>query len=248
MTMLFSRREMIAASILGCAGAALAPRLAQAQSAAQRLVTVELFTSQGCSSCPPADALLRKLSERDDVLALSWPVDYWDYLGWRDTMAKPAFTARQRGYAKKIDPHQPYTPQMVMDGELDVVGNDAVKVAAALDARLKRRSGRVAIAATLSQSALTLDVGAGPAQDATVWLVRYRPRVEVDVRGGENEGRDLIYANVVESCSPLGMWTGAAARYELARADLGPRDPDHMLAAVLQVADCGPVLGAARLG
>lgn len=243
----FSRREVLAAGALGLAAAPWLAMPARAQAASQRLVTVELFTSQGCSSCPPADALLRRLAMRDDVLALSWPVDYWDYLGWHDTMAQHAFTERQRGYARKIDPHQPYTPQMILDGVVDVVGNNPIQVDAALDARLKLRSTRVAITPTMMSEKLMFEVGAGPALDATLWLVRYRALVEVEVEAGENQGRDLTYANVVESCSPLGMWKSAPASFELTRADLGPMDGNYKIAAILQCADCGPVLGAARL-
>lgn len=247
MTML-SRRGLLAAGVLGFSALPLLAPRAGAEDLAQRLVTVELFTSQGCSSCPPADALLRSLAERTDLLALSWPVDYWDYLGWHDTMAKPVFTDRQRGYAKKLDPHQPYTPQIVIDGEVDVVGSDRTRVDAAITARLKQREDRVAIRAALDNDSVILDVGTGPTTEATLWLLRYRPRVEVAVESGENRGRDLVYTNVVESCSPLGMWKGAPAQFELARADLGALGDAHRLAVLLQAADYGPVLGAARIG
>ncbi|NBD28542.1 MAG: DUF1223 domain-containing protein [Alphaproteobacteria bacterium] len=172
-------------------------------------VVVELFTSQGCSSCPPADAMLLDLAEREDVIALALHVDYWDYIGWADSFADPAHTTRQKAYARVAGHDTIYTPQMIVAGHTHVVGakpmevGDAIRAHAGVDhgitLGLERRGG--ALRLTLAQEG----EAAGPAQ---VQLVRYDPRQVVDIRRGENAGRQLTYGNIVTDWQVIADWSG----------------------------------------
>jgi hypothetical protein len=204
---------------------------------APRLAVVELFTSQGCSSCPPADDNVAALSTRPDVLALSFGVTYWDRLGWKDTFAQPAFTERQVAYARALRHEGPFTPQVVVDGRADVVGNERPEIERLI------RAGRLD-GPSVSLSAAAVEVGAGraPGAPADVWLVRYDPRtVQVPIRAGENTGRTLPIKNVVKSLTRLGSWRGVAARFTL------PPAPQGLATAVLvQTRGLGPILAAAR--
>lgn len=179
-------------------------------------VVVELFTSQGCSSCPPANASLAAISNRPDVLALSFGVTYWDYLGWKDTFAKPEFTQRQIRYERGLGHHGPFTPQIVVNGSTDTVGNrlgDVEHIVAAAHLggpQIKLNGTTVLIGA------------AAPTSSADVWLVRYDPRtIIVSVARGENEGVTLPHKNVVRELTRLGSWSGQAASYEISPAKEG---------------------------
>jgi hypothetical protein len=174
----------------------------------RRPVVVELFTSQGCSSCPPADALLAELARtRADVLPLAFHVTYWDRLGWPDRFALPAATARQRGYAAIAGVGTVYTPQMVVDGVTDVVGSDRPRVLSAIG----RAAREVAVPVRLvrGREGLTVEVGAG-AGSGLVLLVGFDPEHRTPVARGENAGRVLVEANIVRSLPELGPWAGAA--------------------------------------
>jgi hypothetical protein len=226
-----------------------------ASARAAGLVTVELFTSQGCASCPAADALLSTLADRPDVLALTFPVDYWDYLGWRDTLAEPEFTKRQYAYAKALRIGSPYTPQMVIDGRIDVVGNQEAKIGWAIADEQKRAGLGPEITVTSEGQGVAVAIGAAPASDgenalkgdATVWLVRYADKAVVKVGRGENEDRTLTYRHVVRALMPVGMWNGTAARIVLPRADLMSAPQDQAFAVIVQASNTGPILSAARL-
>ncbi len=199
-------------------------------------VVVELFTSQGCSSCPPANANLAALAGRPGILALSFGVTYWDKLGWKDTFAQPQFTARQVSYERRLGHDAPFTPQVVVNGSADVVGSRASDIAhlvslAHLDA-----------APALSIDGDTLVVGAGRSvvRDADIWLVRYDPRVlEVPVAGGENEGVTLPHRNVVRGFSRLGTWSGRAEHFAITPATGG-----LATAVLVQDPGGGPILAA----
>ena len=209
----------------------------------ERPVVVELFTSQGCSSCPPADALLHKLADREDIIALAFHVDYWDYIGWKDIFASPAYTDRQRAYAFAGGRRMVYTPQMVINGQEDVVGNRPMDVADLIDQHraepdtvdlnVKRKGGNVAIDA---QARVGLD---GP---MIVQLIHYRPKSVVDIKRGENAGRKLSYANVVIDVATLGEWNGrdVLSLNALLKSDL----PAVVL---VQQKGYGPVVAAARV-
>jgi hypothetical protein len=179
-------------------------------------VVVELFTSQGCSSCPPANASLAAISNRPDVLALSFGVTYWDYLGWKDTFAKPEFTQRQIRYERGLGHDGPFTPQIVVNGSTDTVGDslgnvEHIVAAAHLEGPQIKLNGT------------TVLVGAAaPTSSADVWLVRYDPRtINVSVARGENEGVTLPHKNVVRELTRLGSWSGQATSYEISPAKEG---------------------------
>lgn len=210
-------------------------------------VVVELFTSQGCSSCPPADALAGRLAERDDVLALSFHVDYWDYLGWKDTFASPAHSERQRNYARSMRRRSVYTPQMVIDGHLDVVGSHAVRVEDAIRQAAGDRPTSVPIRFSRHDGMVVLHIDEAALDgDATVWLVRYDLQRSQRIRRGENAGHTITYHNVVRDIRNLGLWRGEAMEIALSTDDLWSRGPDRC-AVILQRDGHGPVVGAAIL-
>lgn len=174
--------------------------------AAEQPVLVELFTSQGCSSCPPAEQVLLDLAERrPDVLALGYHVDYWDRLGWKDVYSSPAATQRQRRYQSLLGTSNVYTPQIVVGGRSDVIGSDGEAVSAAIAAN---RTGR-AVPVTISRAGdvLQISIGAGPGSGKVV-LVGFDRRQETAIRRGENAGRSVRQANVVRSIAELGDWQG----------------------------------------
>jgi hypothetical protein len=200
-------------------------------------IVVELYQSQGCSSCPPADAVLNALADRPDVLALSFAVTYWDQLGWKDTFASPAFTQRQWDYARAAGRSYVATPQMVVDGRGVVTGNDRAQLDQAIR-RFARPGGGPAIIA--KGDAVEIAAGKG---NAIVWLVRYDPRtIAVPIRAGENGGRTIAHRNVVRQLVRLGAWTGAAARFRL------PAPPSGLGSAVIvQQGVGGPIVAARRV-
>jgi hypothetical protein len=224
--------------------------LALPAAAGQRIV-VELFTSQGCSACPPADVLLGKLAERDDLLALSLPIDYWDFLGWKDTLADPAFSERQRAYARKRGDSKVYTPQMVIGGINHAVGSNVEQVEDRIEeARAALAKRQLTIGVVESGDTITVNVDGQDTQDvpkATVWLVFYRAAVPVKIGRGENSGRTVIYHNVVREMTPIGMWHGTKASFDLPRSEL-IRGTNDGCAVLVQAKDTGPMLGAAVLG
>ena len=202
-------------------------------------VVVELFQSQGCSSCPPADANVNAIAARPDVLALSFGVTYWDDLGWKDTFASPRFTARQWDYAHHAGRAQVGTPQVIVNGGPAIVGNDRRQ----LDATIAR-AGAAAGGPALSLAGGQLHVAAGRAPaPATLWLVRYDPRVlQVPIRAGENGGRTIAHRNIVRDLVRLGDWHGAALTLPLpaGRADLAR-------AVFVQQGTGGPITAALKL-
>jgi hypothetical protein len=230
----------VAAALAGALGVltAFAP-LARAADDAHPVV-VELFQSQGCSSCPPANANLIKLSQRSDVLALSFGVTYWDQLGWKDTFASPQYTARQWDYAHALRHDNVFTPQVVVNGRIDGVGAQPGEIE-----QLMQRAERPAGGPTLSIGGGAVMVGAAgrPAKAADVWLVRYDPRVvQVAIQRGENSGRTLPHRNVVRELVRLGAWNGQAARFTLPAS----HDPALSTAVLVQTSGAGPILAAAK--
>lgn len=211
--------------------------------AAAPLVVVELFTSQGCNSCPPADKLLGELAERENILALSLNVDYWDYLGWADTLARPENAERQRSYAKTLGQRQVYTPQMVINGRADFVGSRRKDVLAEIE-KQNSTANAPHIEMKDADGVLTISIGAAPLQkSATVWLVKYDRKREVEIEAGENRNSKIAYHNVVRGMAPVGMWSGAAQTIKLPKGDL-----DLVLGAecavLIQEADTGPIIAA----
>lgn len=207
--------------------------------AAGRPVVVELFTSQSCSSCPPAEALLAELArEGADLLPLAFHVTYWNHLSWRDTYSLPAATARQQTYAGRLG-DSVYTPQAVIDGRRGLVGSEAGAVRGAI---AQARSAAVAEASvTLAREGGSLVVRLGAGRGAgTVTLVGFDPSHVTPVARGENAGRTITQANVVRSVRDIGRWTGAAQTLTAAL-------PEGAAAAVIVQAPDGRILGAGRL-
>ncbi|WP_028878338.1 DUF1223 domain-containing protein [Terasakiella pusilla] len=180
-------------------------------SADEPLAVVELFTSQGCSSCPPADAFLGELSMRQDVLALAYHVDYWDYIGWKDIYADSAFTQRQRDYAHTFDLRYVYTPQMVVNGTTETSGNERRKIVGAIEENLKRSTD---VQFRASDHQVEID---GPAQDQAVaiYQVTYLKEEKTVVRRGENRGKILSEYNIVTDLVELSEWRGGRYVFSL---------------------------------
>lgn len=172
-------------------------------------VVVELYTSQGCSSCPPADALLHTLAERTDVIALAMHVDYWDYIGWKDSFGSPAHTARQQNYARVARASTIYTPQMVINGQDHVIGTRPVEVADQIE-RNKAAATGASVSLDRSGGRLRITGASASAFDdlAIVQVIRYSPQETVDIRRGENAGRELSYVNIVTEMNTVGAWDG----------------------------------------
>lgn len=200
-------------------------------------VVLELYQSQGCSSCPPANAVLNELAGRPDVIALSFAVTYWDQLGWKDNFAKPAFTARQWDYARAGGRSNVQTPQLIVDGRTALLGSRRAEVEAAIAAH---RSAQGAPAITLAPGRANIGAGVG---SATVWLAEYDPRtVLVPVRAGENGGRTLPHRNIVKSLTNLGRWSGKAQSYTLT-----PPRPSLSRVVLVQKDRGGSVLAASKI-
>lgn len=199
-------------------------------------VVVELFTSQGCSSCPPANDLLAELSRGKGIVALSFGVTYWDQLGWKDTFASPAYTRRQHDYATALGKRGVFTPQVVVNGRADAIGSRRSDVDALIDTARSQPAGP-----PVTVTADRINIGPGkPAHPADVWLVRYDPRiVQVPIKRGENGGRTLPHKNVVRSLVRLGAWNGAPTIIPLP-----PAQPGLETAVLVQAPDGGPILSA----
>ena len=225
---------------LALAGAVLAVTEVRAETSP---VVVELFTSEGCSSCPPAEALLGELAERADVIALAYHVDYWDGLGWKDRFSLAAATARQKGYYRSLGLSTLYTPQMVVDGATDVVGYDRPAVEAALKTR---HGGPIPRLTRAADGKVVIELpalaGAGPAE---VTLVGYSPSERTKVARGENAGCILVEAVVVRGIIPVGRWDGGAKRFEVDVSVLP--DGAAMAAVLVQAPGQGAMVGAATL-
>lgn len=212
---------------------------------------LELFTSQGCSSCPPADALMKELTQEKNIVALSLPVDYWDYLGWKDTLASPANTQRQRAYARVRGDRSIYTPQTVVNGLTHVAGNNSRAVRAAI-AQTRAQIEKIGVPVSIAANGTRLDVNvAEAAADSTVrkgtlWLVLFSKDEEVQIKRGENAGRSITYHNVVREMTPVGMWDGKAMQLQLPRNDVMGKGYDGC-AVLLQAGSAGPIIGAAML-
>ena len=224
-----------------CLAAAAAMLCCVAATNAQpRPVVVELFTSQGCSSCPPADAYVGRLSARSDVLALSFHVDYWDDLGWRDRFALAQAVERQNIYARNLRRSSVYTPQLVVDGREDDLGSDGKAVARALS---ENRQG-VPVGVSVRDAEILVEIGAqpnGPASDVT--LVAYLRHAVSAVGRGENAGRTLEEFNIVRDIRALGPWRGQFQSFRVPRSAL-PRDATDV-AVLVQRSGQALIIGAA---
>lgn len=224
------------AVLAGIAAIVAAPALAASP---DHPVVLELFQSEGCSSCPPAEAIANDLASRPGLLVLDFSVTYWDYLGWKDRFARKEFTQRQYDYAATAGDGEVYTPQMVINGRGRIVGTERDDVEAALQAYDRVAPGP---AITVSGGRLTVgaDVGAAP---ATIWLVHYDPReIDVPIGAGENSGRTLPHRDLVRALIRLGDWHGTAIDFKLAPLPAGLAG-----AVIVQSAGTGPIIAARRL-
>jgi hypothetical protein len=218
---------------------------------------IELFTSQGCSSCPPADRLLGELARDPTLVTMTLPVDYWDYLGWKDTLAQHGHTNRQRAYSQARGDREVFTPQVIVNGVLHVLGSDKAAIERAI---AQSRDGAVKplvlpVAIEIADGKITVNVAAGAAQgrDAEIWLCPITASAPVTVKRGENGGHTIVYSNVVRSWRKLGPWTGKAETFTIPLSDLSatghvPGDIDR-IAVVVQsgvAAKPGAMLGAAQ--
>jgi len=223
--------------LLSAVAALLVPQVGRAQPAP---VVLELFTSQGCSSCPPADALLAELAGAEGVIALALHVDYWDYLGWADSFAKPRYTERQRAYAKAAKSRTIFTPQMVVQGAERLKGHDAERIREQI-AAYRMREAPVGLMLEPDGDGLAVRIepredGLGPAD---VHLVRFIPEEVVAIEAGENAGQTVTYSNIVTDWETIGEWDGMAP-LELRVEAAG----DGPLAVIVQQKKMGPVLTA----
>jgi len=242
--------RLLALTLAGFAVAAIAGvPSAEARDAKRPLGVVELFTSQGCSSCPPADAVLGELASRGDVIALAYHVDYWDYLGWSDTLGSADNTTRQYDYGKAFGVRSVYTPQAVINGRVHVNGADKAAVTADLD-RLAGRGDGMTVDLQVSRVGDSFMIDAGAAASAYdtahLVLVYFDAGTPVLIERGENSGNTITYWNAVSGVQTAGMWHGKAARFELPASEIEKKGG---CAALLQAVDKdglpGPILGAA---
>jgi hypothetical protein len=236
------------ARLAGMVLGGLAILLVPLSAAAEPLAVVELFTSQGCSSCVHADAYMAELAERDDVIPLSLHVDYWDYLGWRDTFGSPEHSARQREYATVQGGHGVYTPQMVINGTSALSGNDT----GAVEAVMAASTLSVPISLARKNGTLAIEVGAKPLPGrlaTTIRLVLFSSAVDVEITRGENAGSTVRYHNVVRAIRPIGMWDGTGVKITLPEDEILAHGIDGCAVIVQENLPGGPgaILGAAQI-
>ncbi|MFG1479508.1 DUF1223 domain-containing protein [Xanthobacter sp. V4C-4] len=241
--MIFSRAALAFALTL-----VALPAAAQSQPKA----VVELFTSQGCASCPPADSLLQELAKDPQIIALTMPVDYWDYIGWKDTLALHGHSVRQKAYAERRADHKVFTPQAVVDGVHAVKGSDRAALQRAIMG--DPSGGRsLTVPLTVRQNGNLLEIeipdSSLPPEGAELWACPVASTKSVTIGRGENTGRSMTYANVVRGWVKIGPWTGSSQRHRVKLSDLSLDEADSV-AILLQAGTAtapGPILGAALL-
>lgn len=213
---------------------------------------IELFTSQGCSSCPPADALLKTFADDPSVIALSLPVDYWNYLGWKDTFGSPRNTERQRNYARARGDGAIYTPQALVNGLTPVNGASKEAIEQAIGQTSKTGGpGQVPVRFWQERNTLNFALGAETAghvpREATIWLGVVQMSGSVQIKDGENAGKDLTYTNIVHELIPVGIWKGMPMQVQLPRAAMMQADVQKVVVLV-QEGRSGPIIGATMAG
>ena len=208
--------------------------LVQPAFAGEPRAVIELFTSQGCSSCPAADKLLGQLRQDPSIVALSLPVDYWDYLGWKDTLALHGHTVRQQQYAQARGDREVYTPQIVVNGVAHVLGSDKAAIEKTIaETRAKDKPLSVPVTLNVAGGKVTVSVpdsASATDADADVWLCPFASKIPVEVQRGENRGHTLTYYDVVRRWVKLGTWNGKAQTFSVPVADVtkGESDVDHV--------------------
>jgi hypothetical protein len=219
-------------------------------SAAEPRAVIELFTSQGCSSCPPADKLLDELSHDPSVIALSLPVDYWDYLGWKDTLALPGHTRRQRAYSRVRGDREVFTPQAVINGAAYALGSNKAAIEEAIVRTRAASTINVPVTLAVAGERITVDIAAvAGGNGGEIWLCPVTRKVDVAIGRGENHDRDITYTNVVRGWLKLGDWNGKAASFAMPVTDIMARSATADAVVVLvqdgSAAMPGRIVGAA---
>lgn len=231
-------------------GLFVGPAAAGGHIGSQPRSVIELFTSQSCSYCPPANKLLEEYASGEGVLALSFSVGAWDWIGWEDTLASPDNAKRQRAYAAAMGEPSIYVPQLVVDGRFHVVGSDRIEIEKAL-----RQSGElltVPISLSTNSDSVSVSIGAAPNGDmprAILWFVLYDRSITVQIDGGENSGRTITYRNAVKSLRPVTVWDGRATTVEVSMREIDHAGVDNC-AFLLQIdieGGLGPIIGAATI-
>lgn len=210
-----------------------------------RLTVVELFTSQGCPNCPPAQEVMREVGEQENVLALTWPVDYWDFLGWRDTLASPANTQRQRAYNERLGEPGVYTPQMVIDGRIEMVGSrrEAVLESIRTIGAAERLDFDVSLTSSGEVCIIGLPEAVLPGRPLKVRAIWYASADEAEITGGDNRNRRFAYTNVVKGAMLVGEWNGGKISFTVPLAEARALGADHF-AVILEGENAGPIYGA----
>ena len=212
---------------------------------------VELFTSQGCSSCPPADKIIGELAKDPSVIALSMPIDYWDYLGWKDTLADSRFSARQKAYSQMRGDRDVYTPQVVVNGQTHLIGSDRAAIDGAID-NTKKADGVMSVPVTMTLAGKQINVSVAASKGPTashgeVWICSVAKAVPIAIKRGENRGQEITYYNVVRNLLKVGDWNGSSGSWTVPLENISREGIDG---AVVFVQDGsrdrpGPMLGAA---
>jgi hypothetical protein len=218
--------------------------------AADPRAVIELFTSQGCSSCPDADRLLGEITKDPSVIAVSLPIDYWDYLGWKDTLADPKFTARQKAYSKIRGDRQVYTPQVVVNGKLHALGSDRASIEKAIsDSSGKHGVMSVPVKVSMAKGQITVSLPESTSANNTaeVWICSVAKEIPVAIGRGENRGKDVTYHNVVRNWLKVGDWSGKAATWTVPIENLNSQGVDGAIVYVQEGnrEKPGAMLGAA---
>jgi hypothetical protein len=249
--MIHMRSHLLATALLGLAASPLAllgfaavPAAGAEQGAP---VVVELFTSQGCSSCPPADAYLGELSKQPGVVALGFHVDYWDYIGWKDPFASPDATARQRGYSERLGTRYLYTPEIVVDGKGDATGSDRAAVSGLIESS-RQAARKIAIRVSAPQASHYVVTLPAASYDgtATLWMAVFDPKEETAVDRGENEGSMARDFNAVRELRRVGKWEGKAETLEIGMEDMPGKGCAFLLQSDIKPGDGeGAIIGAA---
>jgi hypothetical protein len=220
--------------------------------ASEPRAVVELFTSQGCSSCPPADNIIGELAKDPSIIALSMPIDYWDYLGWKDTLADARFSARQKAYSHMLSDRGVYTPQVIVNGSAHVIGSDRAGIEGAIG-DTQKADGVMSVPVTMTLSGKQINVsvaasGKGPtSMHGEVWICSVTREIPISIGRGENRGREITYHNVVRNLLKVGDWNGSSGSWTVPLENISREGVD---AAVVFVQDGnrdkpGPMLGAA---
>ncbi|MCS3498506.1 hypothetical protein M2189_002535 [Bradyrhizobium japonicum] len=218
---------------------------------AEPRAVVELFTSQGCSSCPPADQVIGDLSKDPSIIALSMPIDYWDYLGWKDTLADSRFSARQRAYSRMRGDREVYTPQVVVNGSTHVIGSDRAGIESAIG-QTDKGTGVMSVPVTMSLAGKQINVSVAASKESAVssgevWICSITKSVPIAISRGENRGQQITYHNVVRNLLKVGDWNGRPESWTVPLENL---TRDGVDGAVVYVQDGsrekpGAMLGAA---